>query len=135
MKPLTCAGLFARREQQILLVRVRNNKHWYLAGGKIEPAETPRQALLRELAEELSIEIEPSTIRQEFVVIGPAYDQQGDVELICFSAKWRNEPSPRGEITEAAWLDGSHYDLFAPAIKILYDRWIRSSPLGATHDS
>jgi 8-oxo-dGTP diphosphatase len=86
MKTLTCACLFARREQQILLVRVRNNKHWYLPGGKIEPAETARQALLCKLAEELSIE-EPSTIRQEFVVIGPAYDQQGDVapaiKILC----------------------------------------------------
>jgi iron complex transport system substrate-binding protein len=97
MKTLTCACLFARREQQILLVRVRNNKHWYLPGGKIEPVETARQALLRELAEEVSIEIEPSAIRQEFAVIGPAYEEQGDV---------------------------------APAIKILCDRWMRSSPLG-----
>jgi 8-oxo-dGTP diphosphatase len=135
MKTLTCACLFARREQKILLVRVRNNQHWYLPGGKIEPGETPKQALLRELAEELSIEIEPATVRQTFVVMGPAYNQPGDVELICFSARWRNDPTPRGEISEAAWLGGNHYDLFAPAIKILYDRWIRNSTLGVAYDS
>jgi 8-oxo-dGTP diphosphatase len=135
MRTLTCACLLARRGQQILLVRVRNNQHWYLPGGKIEPDETPKQALLRELAEELSIEIEPASVRQEFVVDGPAYGRPGDVELICFSAEWRNEAYPRGEITEVAWLDGRHYHLFAPAIRILYDRWIRNSSARVAHDS
>ena len=135
MKTLTCACLLARRGQQILLVRVRNNRHWYLPGGKIEPGESPEQTLRRELAEELSIEIEPGTVRQECVVRGPAYNQTGEVELLCFSAKWDKELAPRGEITEAAWLDSRHYELFAPAIKILYDRWVRNSPLGVAHDA
>jgi 8-oxo-dGTP diphosphatase len=127
METLKCACLFSQRGEQILLVRVRTNQHWYLPGGKIEPGETPAQTLARELKEELSLEIDPATVHEEFTVVGSAYDQPGDVELVCFSARWHAKPIPQQEITEVAWLGSEHYDLFAPAIKIPYDRRVRNA--------
>ncbi len=126
MKRISCACLFACREQKVLLVRVRANTHWYLPGGKIEPGETPEQTLVRELKEELSMGVEPSTIRFEFSIVGPAYGEEGEVELLCFSAHWHSEIKPCDEITEVAWLDETHYDLLAPAVKMLFDRRIRN---------
>ena len=55
MPPLRCACLVARQGARLLLVRVRQNQHWYLPGGKIEPHESAQSALQRELAEELGI--------------------------------------------------------------------------------
>lgn len=126
MKRICCACLFARRDQKVLLVRVRRNTHWYLPGGKIEPGESPEQALKRELKEELSIDIDPSTIRFEFSVSGPAYAEDAEVELLCFSASWHGDIKTCGEITEVGWLDTTHYDLLAPAVKILFDQRIRN---------
>ena len=94
--------------------------------------EAPEETLVRELKEELSIDVDPATVRFEFSVTGPAYGQDGEVELLCFSADWDDDIKPSREISEVAWLDQSHYDLFAPAVKILFDQRIRNPRLGIT---
>lgn len=122
MPPLRCACLIDQRDDTLLLVRVRQNEHWYLPGGKIEPHETADAALIRELREELDIELLPDSIRYLYTVTGPAYGQPGNVELICFSATWRGELHPLGEVSEACWLDHRDTVKFAPAVKILCEK-------------
>jgi 8-oxo-dGTP diphosphatase len=121
----TCACLFAQPDRRLLLVRVRDNPHWYLPGGKIEPPETPGQAVVREVAEELQIELVDSTLEYKFTVVGPAYRQAGDVQLLCFSAEWRNDPKPSGEVRDVAWLGEESFTLFAPAVQVLFDGGVR----------
>ena len=109
----------ATKDEKILLVRVRDNPHWYLPGGKIEPGESSEAALVRELAEELGISLIQGSIAYLYTVVGPAYGIPGEVELICFTAQWDNPIAPAGEISELDWI--SYFDgaKFAPAIKIL----------------
>src|SRR5690349_18074746 len=104
MNTLKCACLVAEQDNTLLLVRVRDNQHWYLPGGKIEPGEHPEQALQRELHEELGIELNPATVRYLYTVRGPAYGLAGEVELVCFAAQWQGEARVQGEISEVAWL-------------------------------
>jgi 8-oxo-dGTP pyrophosphatase MutT (NUDIX family) len=106
----------------LLLVRVRQNQHWYLPGGKIEPNETPQSALQRELREELGIQLDPDSITYLYTVVGPAYGESGLVELMCFSGQWRGELQARGEVSEAEWLDCSETTQFAPAVQLLCDK-------------
>ena len=51
------------KDDKILIAKRRLGRtlggKWEFPGGKIEPGETPRQALARELREELAIEAEP----------------------------------------------------------------------------
>ena len=117
--PLKCACLVDRRDDTLLLVRVRDNPHWYLPGGKIEPGETPAAALQRELLEELGIRLETDSIRYLYTVLGPAYGQPGEVELVCFAGNWAGEARACAEISEIAWLSLAETDKFAPAVRQL----------------
>ena len=119
MSPIRCACLVDTRGSKLLLVRVRQNEHWYLPGGKLEPHETAPSALRREVAEELGIDLSPQSIRYLYSVVGPAYKHPGDVELICFSAQLTGEPAAHGEISEVQWLDYRDESKLAPAVKLL----------------
>lgn len=126
MQPLQCACLVDVRDQKLLLVKVRQNQHWYLPGGKIEQGESPDQALGRELAEELGIAIQDA--RYLYTVIAPAYGQAGNVELICYRAKWQGQPRAMGEISEVAWLPLQNLNQFAPAVQVLCRDFIGCVP-------
>lgn len=52
------------RESTLLMIRraagVAMGGHWCFPGGHVEPGETPRRAICRELSEELGIEVLPT---------------------------------------------------------------------------
>jgi 8-oxo-dGTP diphosphatase len=68
----TVAAGVLERDGRILIGRRRADQNhalkWEFPGGKVEPNETPRAALVRELGEELGIEAEcgPELMRYEF---------------------------------------------------------------------
>src|SRR5262249_56055301 len=53
------AGLIGDNAGRVLLVRKRGTTTFMQAGGKIEPDETPYDALARELEEELGLRLDP----------------------------------------------------------------------------
>lgn len=91
---------------RLLLVRKRGTLAFMLPGGKHEPGETPVQALLRELHEELNLHLPES-------VLSPLGRFQADaanepnmrVDAQVFVAPLPHPVQPAAELEELAWLD------------------------------
>jgi 8-oxo-dGTP diphosphatase len=68
---MVVAALIQRQGKLLICQRRGGDRHglkWEFPGGKVEPGETPRLALARELAEELGIRarIGPEVVRYEY---------------------------------------------------------------------
>jgi len=89
------AGIIHRNGQVLVGQRRRADRHplkWEFPGGKVEFGETPQQALVRELREELQIE---ATVGSELARYEHEYPSGSRVHLLFFAI-----PEFTGEVKE-----------------------------------
>lgn len=81
---------------------------WEFPGGKIEPGETPEEAIVREIKEELEAEIEPVRL-----IDTVEYDYPGfHLSMDCFLCRLKSENIVLKEHESARWLNKSSlYDV------------------------
>lgn len=94
------------RDGELLTARTKGKTAWLLPGGKREAGETDLQTLVREIREELSVDILPDTARLYGVFEGPASGKpEGTtVRLSCYTAEYSGTPAPASEIGAIRWL-------------------------------
>lgn len=124
---IRCVCLVAETKERILLVQAHNRAKYYFPGGKIDPGETQIEALIREISEELNLELSPSEVEYIGTVVGPAYPQKNaQTELNCYRVlheiDW-DELRPAGEITDLCWISKRDTQHIAPAVL----KWIENN--------
>ncbi|MFT3765817.1 MAG: NUDIX domain-containing protein [Minicystis sp.] len=99
------------RDRRLLGARSRGKSTYYLPGGKREPGESDEAALIREINEELSIDLVPGSLRyvETFKAQADGKPEGTLAKLTCYHADFRGEPTPSAEIEELRWL--SHADV------------------------
>ncbi|WP_282503975.1 GNAT family N-acetyltransferase [Streptomyces rhizoryzae] len=125
--PLRSVSWLHVRDGRLLSVRTRGNDTFYLPGGKYEPGETAREALSRELSEELGLRIPAGELTEAFVVHDVAHGKNGRrLHMTCFTGGPQEiDPAPGREIAEYAWFDRAESRVrCAPAHRQVVDRLV-----------
>ncbi len=110
-------------EGRILCSRTKGKTHYYIPGGKREEGESETQALIREIQEEMGVQLRPESI----VPLG-VFEAQADgyppgiqVRLSCYLSGYDGTLKPVSEIEELVWLSYRDRDLVAPVDQLVFD--------------
>ena len=103
MKPvisLITAGLIVVKDRRLLLAYSKNKQAFYLPGGKSDADETTLAALVREIREELNVNLAPQDLQFYSHVTAPAFGEETGIimEQDCFIGNLPAEPNPAAEI-------------------------------------
>ncbi len=109
MKTLNVVAAIIKQDEKILATQRGYGDlagGWEFPGGKIEPGESPEQALVREIHEELGATI---AIDAPFMVIDYNYDDF-HLHMHCFFCHVAEGTLELHEHMAAKWLDASNID-------------------------
>jgi 8-oxo-dGTP diphosphatase len=102
---LVSAAIIIRNGQVLLGQRRKGDRHpykWEFPGGKVEQGESPRQALIRELREELQIE---AKIGDELARYEHDYPSGSRVHLLFFAVKEYSVEPVALVFEQISWVD------------------------------
>lgn len=90
-----------------LLVEKSANKEFFIApGGSIEPGESVKQALIRELLEEFKINVEEKDLSEFGIFTAKAAGQEDKIVTmeVYIVNNWQGEPEPDHEVEKILWI-------------------------------
>lgn len=107
MTDIRVAAAIILKNSQVLIARRPADKHkggyWEFPGGKIESSETAEQALIREIAEEVNIQIESAELFEEIRYTYP----EKVVHLLFFACQNFTGEAQGMEGQEVRWVEKS----------------------------
>ena len=128
---LVTALLLKNEENQYLVARRSVDQsmagYWEFPGGKVEPNETIAECLIREIREELTLEVIPG---EEIVRVDYNYDH-GQFQIIGIAATLSVSATPQLQVhDQIRWLklDDMHQVKLLPADVLLVEEILSNAP-------
>lgn len=118
------------RDGKLLIARSKDKALFYVPGGKRELGETDQQALIREVKEEVSVDLLPESIKYAATFTANA-DGKSDttvVKLTCYFAEYEGVLKPDAEIAEIDFIDYQNIACCSAASILVMD-WLQSNKL------
>ena len=111
------------KEKRLLITRSRGKDTYYIPGGKREGVETDQEALVREVKEELDVDLHPETITFFGQFEAQAHGKPAGtmVRMLCYTASFAGEIRPASEIEEVRWFQYADKEQSSPVDHLIFD--------------
>ena len=118
------------QDQKILVTRSKGKDKWYIPGGKREGSESDEAALIREIKEELDVDLKPNSISyyETFSAQAHGHADGVHVKMQCYAAKYDGELKASAEIEELAWFTTADMDRIS-FVDVLIFNWLKERNL------
>jgi 8-oxo-dGTP diphosphatase len=95
------------KDRKVLMTRSKGKDIWYFPGGKREAGETDQQALLREIKEEVGVDLLPNTLQfiGEFETSAHGKPKGTMLHTKYYTADFEGIPVASGEVEELGFVD------------------------------
>ncbi|AIQ23867.1 NUDIX domain-containing protein [Paenibacillus sp. FSL H7-0737] len=109
---------------QVLCARSKGKDMYYLPGGKREAGETDEETLVREIEEEISVQIKTETVSYFGTFEAEAHGKAEGVtvKMTCYIADYEGTLMPASEIEELSWLSYKDRDRVSVVTRIIFDQ-------------
>ncbi len=118
-------------DKKILSTRSKGIDTYYIPGGKRAEGETDEDALIREIKEELTVDLIPNTINYLGTFKAQAHGKANGiiVQMTCYTADYTGHIKADSEIDEVVMLSYVDKDKSSPVDKIIFDWLYKQSML------
>ncbi|HEX2858714.1 MAG TPA: NUDIX domain-containing protein [Alphaproteobacteria bacterium] len=119
-------GWLRVENRRVLMVRSRGQQVYYIPGGKREAGETDQQALVREIGEELNVQLAPENLEYLDTFEAQAHGKpEGTlVRIACYGGDYTGVLKPASEIDDMAWLGHADRPRVGGAAVLIFD-WLK----------
>ena len=110
------------QDGKILSTRSKGKDKYYIPGGKREAGESDVETLVREVKEELSVDIIESSAKLYGVFEAQAHGKAEGVivKMTCYIAGFDGELKADSEIAEIVWLTTADIETVSPVDKLIF---------------
>jgi len=113
MKPnILKSGAIILRDKKLLITKPKSKDIWIFVGGKPEEGETIAQALIREVKEELNVNVigTPSLYLKSPIELAAGNADNKTVQIFAFMTEINGEPKASAEIEKIHWLSREEFE-------------------------
>lgn len=109
------------KNRKVLETKSFGKDKWYIPGGKRMEGESDEQALVREIQEELQVELKDIKYFGTFEAQAHGKAEGTIVRMTCYTASYDDILIPAAEVEKLDWFDYSKRDLVSPVDQIIFD--------------
>lgn len=126
MRSFITVGYIYIENNKILLVKSFKHNAYYVPGGKLEAGEDEVSAIIREVKEEIDVDLDHQSIKHYGDFTNQAHDEPKgtQVSIVCYTAKHQGNPKPSNEIEKMQYFSHQEYHNIpelAPAVTLIID--------------